>query len=62
MDVIYDFSGGIPRLINVICDRSLLNAFVWETRTISDEIAQQAEDEINGRKIIRRKEPEKIVV
>jgi len=62
MDVIYSFSEGIPRVINMVCDRSLLNAFVWETRTISGEIARQAVDEIQGKKITRRPSLEKIVV
>jgi len=33
-DAIYHFSRGTPRLINILCDRVLLNGFVNETRTI----------------------------
>ncbi len=32
---IYAFSKGYPRLINIICDRSLLTGFVEESKTIS---------------------------
>lgn len=35
---VYRFSKGTPRLINIICDRALLNGFVKETRTIDEQI------------------------
>lgn len=35
---VYHFSKGTPRLINIICDRALLNAFVSETRSIDEHI------------------------
>jgi type II secretory pathway predicted ATPase ExeA len=35
VDALYGFSGGIPRLINVICDNCLLLGFVKETRQIN---------------------------
>ncbi|MHB8056677.1 MAG: XrtA/PEP-CTERM system-associated ATPase [Desulfuromonadaceae bacterium] len=34
MDIIFTYSRGIPRLINIICDFILLAAFAEETRTI----------------------------
>ena len=39
-DMIYTFSRGIPRLINVICDFLLLSAFAEETREIGEEIVR----------------------
>jgi len=33
-DVIYEFSKGIPRLINILCDRALLFGFVKEERML----------------------------
>jgi len=35
---IYHFSNGTPRLINIICDRALLNGFANTTKTIDDQI------------------------
>jgi len=39
---IYHFSNGTPRLINMICDRALLNGFVNEIRHIDDKIICQS--------------------
>lgn len=46
-DAIYRFSGGIPRLINLLCDFLLLSAFVEETRSISIELAEEAIKELS---------------
>lgn len=46
---IYDFSGGIPRLINMLCDKALLAAYVMETREISLPIAEKAANELEGK-------------
>ncbi|MGQ9775985.1 MAG: ExeA family protein [Thermodesulfobacteriota bacterium] len=45
---IYQFSQGIPRLINLICDRALLGGFVEESFHIDREIVKKAEREIRG--------------
>jgi len=45
LDGIFNFSGGIPRLVNVICDKAMLLAFVEETRHISTSMVQKAIDE-----------------
>lgn len=45
---IYCFSQGIPRLINLICDRSLMGGFVAGTFHIDREIVIRAEKELNG--------------
>jgi len=45
---IYRFSGGVPRLVNVGCDRALLIAFTEETKTITGKIALQAITEVRG--------------
>jgi general secretion pathway protein A len=39
---VYKFSNGIPRLINIICDRSLLGAYSHEKQLISPGIVNQA--------------------
>jgi putative secretion ATPase (PEP-CTERM system associated) len=46
-DRIHDFSGGVPRLINVICDFLLLAAFVDETRNIGIELVLEAVKELS---------------
>jgi len=49
VESIYKFSGGIPRLINMVCDKSLLAAYVMETRIISLPIIERSIQEIEGR-------------
>lgn len=46
-DAIFRFSGGIPRLINLICDYLLLSAFVEETRTIDMDMVNDAVNELS---------------
>lgn len=48
IDEIYRFSGGVPRLINMACDRALLFAFILETDHISLDIARRAIEETKG--------------
>jgi general secretion pathway protein A len=40
-EILYNFSQGIPRLINVFCDFILLAAFVEETRDLSLELVEE---------------------
>jgi general secretion pathway protein A len=40
IDIIYTYSRGIPRLINIICDFLLLSAFAEETRQIDEEMVR----------------------
>ena len=35
LKLIYQYSGGLPRRINLLCDRALMNAFVHETHCAS---------------------------
>ena len=44
--LIHAYSGGIPRLINVLCHRALLVAYTREERQISVVIIRQAIDEL----------------
>ena len=46
-DTIYRFSGGVPRLINLICDFLLLSAFVEETREIDIALVNDAVNELS---------------
>lgn len=46
--LISDFSGGIPRLINIICDRALLAGFVSETNAIDFNIINKCTEELGN--------------
>lgn len=48
LDEIFRYSGGTPRLVNILCDKALLNGFVKESRIITQEITQQTIQEIEG--------------
>lgn len=48
IDAVYRFSAGVPRLVNVVCDRALLVAFTRETREVSRAHVGIAVDEIRG--------------
>ncbi|MBU1038230.1 MAG: AAA family ATPase, partial [Candidatus Omnitrophica bacterium] len=45
---IYNFSGGIPRLINMVCDKSMLTAYTMETRCITAHIVSRSIKEMEG--------------
>jgi type II secretory pathway predicted ATPase ExeA len=45
-DVVFRYSGGVPRLINVLCDTALLCAFADERAEITEEIVKAAADEL----------------
>lgn len=51
---IYRFSGGVPRVINAVCDRALLMGYTKELRTITAPIVAKAAKEIRGERIGRR--------
>ncbi|MBF0385248.1 MAG: AAA family ATPase [Candidatus Omnitrophica bacterium] len=44
---IYKFSDGIPRIINIICDRALLAGYVNETHTFDNRIVHQCIREVS---------------
>lgn len=41
LDVIYQYSQGIPRLVNIFCDFLLLSAFAEKTKEMSVELVQE---------------------
>ena len=48
---VYRLSGGVPRVVNVICDRSLLGAYSREMRTIDKRIVRKAASEVSGQSV-----------
>ena len=52
---VFRYSSGIPRLINIICDRALLGAYSINTREVDKNLVIKAKNEIQGHEIIPRK-------
>jgi general secretion pathway protein A len=48
---VHRLSGGIPRIINVICDRALLGAFTQEQHRIGPGMIREAASEVSGRTV-----------
>lgn len=48
IDEIYNFSKGIPRLVNLLCDRALLGGFVDQTYHIDKGIVKKAKKSLLG--------------
>jgi general secretion pathway protein A len=55
IEEIYTFSKGYPRLINIICDRSLLTGFVEESKTITPKHVKECVKELKIPKFTRKK-------
>lgn len=48
IELIYSYTRGIPRLINIVCDKALLLGFVQETYFIGQELMQRSIEELEG--------------
>jgi general secretion pathway protein A len=46
LGAVHRISGGVPRLINLVCDRALLGGYVAGTRTIDADLVTRAADEV----------------
>jgi general secretion pathway protein A len=57
LDRLFALSGGIPRLINLLCDRSLLGAYAQNKSVVSRKILKQAAGEVLGELDSERKSP-----
>jgi len=51
---IYNYSKGIPRLINIVCDRALLTAFGLDQKEITQKIVRASIKELTDRKGINK--------
>jgi general secretion pathway protein A len=45
---VFRLSKGVPRLINVICDRALLGAYALESRLVTRQLVRRAAREVSG--------------
>jgi len=52
LNEVHRLSGGIPRIINVACDRALLGAYTQETRRINAALVRRAAGEVYGRRFV----------
>ncbi len=48
---VYRLSGGVPRVMNVICDRALLGAYSRESRTVNKRLVRRAASEVSGQSL-----------
>jgi len=48
LDKIFAYSNGIPRLINLVCDKAMLTGFVAEQKTIGADLIEKSIFEIEG--------------
>lgn len=46
LDIVHRRSGGIPRLVNLLCDRSLLAAYSARTNRVSSDMVQKAAENL----------------
>lgn len=58
IDAIYGFSGGIPRLINIVCDFLFLSAFAEGTKTLSTTLVREVIGEMEQEYMTFGVEPE----
>jgi general secretion pathway protein A len=46
IDEVFQFSGGIPRLINILCDHALLTGYARGTKEVDDRIVRECAEEL----------------
>ena len=51
MKAVHKHAGGVPRLVNVICDRALLGAYSQGLRQVTPEIVHKAAEEALGKPV-----------
>ncbi len=51
---IYEITQGLPRMINVLCERAMMSAFIENKRQIDAENILEGWDSLNGMKILER--------
>ena len=51
---IYEISRGLPRMVNVLCERAMMSAFVENTKKISVQNVLEGWESLNGIKLLER--------
>jgi general secretion pathway protein A len=49
---VHRVSAGVPRVINVVCDRALLGAYTEDTRKVTPALVRRAAGEVYGRRFV----------
>jgi general secretion pathway protein A len=49
---VYRLSGGVPRVINVICDRALLGCYTMDRHRVTPALVREAASEVLGRRVV----------
>ncbi len=52
---IYELSKGLPRMVNVLCERAMMSAFVENTRKIDEQNVLEGWESLNGIKVLERR-------
>jgi len=55
LHAVHEFAGGIPRLINLLCDRALLGAFSARANKVTPDLVARAAETLDLRLIQRRR-------
>ena len=48
-EALYTYTQGVPRLINVLCDKIFLACFAFQTKTVNREMIERGIEELEGR-------------
>ena len=48
---VFRLSDGVPRIMNVLCDRALLGAYSQESRTVNKKLVRKAASEVSGQRV-----------
>jgi general secretion pathway protein A len=52
--MIYRYTGGIPRLVNILCETALLGAFADDCKIITDRVIAKSLEELDWRPFVER--------
>jgi general secretion pathway protein A len=53
LHAVHQFTGGIPRLINLVCDRALLGAFSARVNRVTHDLVERAAETLDLRPVQR---------
>jgi len=51
---IYEITRGLPRMINVLCERAMMSSFIENKKTIDVKNVLEGWDSLNGIKILEK--------
>ena len=58
LNLVYQFSKGVPRLVNQICDNAFLTGYVSETSVIDGRIMKEVIEESPMEQFVQKKDRE----